>query len=83
MEYFTPLQNLLKNSALHPNKVFLHQPVNRQWLEFTWADVEHQARCIAAGLKNQGYDEGTKIGILSKNCAQWLIADLAIMMTGQ
>jgi long-subunit acyl-CoA synthetase (AMP-forming) len=82
MEYFTPLQNLLKNSALHPNKVFLHQPVNRQWLEFTWADVEHQARCIAAGLKNQGYDEGTKIGILSKNCAQWLIADLAIMMAG-
>jgi len=82
MEYFTPLQNLLKHTARHPNKVFLHQPINRQWHEFTWADVEHQARCIAAGLKAQGYKEGANIGILSKNCAHWCIVDLAIMMAG-
>jgi long-subunit acyl-CoA synthetase (AMP-forming) len=82
MEYFTPLQNLLRNTARHPEKVFLHQPVNRQWQEFTWQDVEQQARCIASGLKEQGYEEGANIGILSKNCAQWIIADLAIMMAG-
>jgi long-subunit acyl-CoA synthetase (AMP-forming) len=82
MRYFTPVENLLRHSADYGNKVFLHQPVNGQWHEFTWADVEQQARCIAKGLQAQGYEQGTKIGILSKNCAHWLIADLAIMMAG-
>ena len=45
-------------------------------------DVEQQARTIAAGLLNQGYQPGDRIGLLSKNCAQWFIADLAIMMAG-
>lgn len=82
MEYFTPVQNLLAQADNNPNRVFLHQPVNRQWQEFTWADVEHQSRSIAAGLREQGFEQGSKIGILSKNCAQWVITDLAIMMAG-
>jgi long-chain acyl-CoA synthetase len=80
MRYFTPVENLLRNSADYGDKVFLHQPISGQWHEFTWAKVEHQARCIATGLQAQGYEQGTKIGILSKNCAHWLIADLAIMI---
>lgn len=82
MEYSTPLQNFLNHSASQPNKVFLHQPVNRQWQEFTWQEVETQARCIANALKSQGYEKGSNIGILSKNCAHWIITDLAIMMAG-
>ncbi|MCJ8318722.1 MAG: AMP-binding protein [Colwellia sp.] len=82
MEYFTPIENLLNQTARQPNKVFLHQPINRQWQEFTWADVEDQSRRIAAALIAQGFKEGTRIGILSKNCAHWGIVDLAIMMAG-
>ena len=82
MEYSTPLQNFLNHSASQPNKVFLHQPVNRQWQEFTWQEVESQARRIASALKAQGYEKGSNIGILSKNCAHWIITDLAIMMAG-
>jgi long-chain acyl-CoA synthetase len=82
MNYFTPLQNLQNNLTRYPNKIALHQPVNRQWQTYSWADVDHQARCIANGLKSQGFDPGAKIGILSKNCAQWVITDLAIMMAG-
>lgn len=82
MEYLTPLQHLQNHVASHPNKIFLHQPKNRQWQEYTWAEVEHQARCIASGLKSQGFIAGDRIGIMSKNCAHWIIADLAIMMAG-
>lgn len=82
MEYQTPVKNLLDKTLLHPDKAFLHQPANRQWQVFSWSDVEQQARCIAAGIKAQGYESGSRIGILSKNCAQWFIADLAIMMAG-
>jgi long-subunit acyl-CoA synthetase (AMP-forming) len=82
MEYLTPLQHLQNNVSHQPNKVFLHQPINRQWQEYSWADVDHQARCIANALKSQGFESGARIGIISKNCAHWLIADLAIMMAG-
>ncbi len=82
MDYLTPLQNLLNKTSKHPDKVFLHQPINRKWRLFTWAEVELQARCIASGIKAQGYETGARIGILSKNCAEWFIADLAIMMAG-
>jgi long-subunit acyl-CoA synthetase (AMP-forming) len=80
--YFTAVDNLLKNSERYGNKNFLHQPIDRRWNCFTWKDVEQQARSIAAGLQEQGYEKNTKIGILSKNCAEWIIADLAIMMAG-
>lgn len=82
MEYLTRLQSFLNQSRRQPNHTFLHQPVNRQWQRYTWAEVEHQARCIAAGLKAQQYAPGSRIAILSENCAQWFIADIAIMMAG-
>ena len=82
MDYLTSVQNLLKTTAKQPDKVFLNQPIDRQWHTFTWREVEHQARCIAAGLIAQGYKPQSRIGILSKNCAQWFIADLAITMAG-
>lgn len=82
MKYFTPIQSLLNNSKRHPDKVFLHQPINREWHTFTWQQVELQARKIAAGLKAKNFPQGSRIGILSKNCAHWIIADLAIMMAG-
>jgi long-subunit acyl-CoA synthetase (AMP-forming) len=80
MEYKTPVEYLLENSAKTPSKVYLHQPIKRQWKTFTWAEVEDQVRRIANGLIMQGYEPGSRIGILSKNCAEWFIADLAIMM---
>jgi long-subunit acyl-CoA synthetase (AMP-forming) len=75
MTYTTPVQNLLKQSKNNPNKVYLHQPIERQWQKYTWTEVEHQARCIAKGLQSQGYEKGSRIGILSKNCAHWIISD--------
>jgi long-chain acyl-CoA synthetase len=82
MLYLTRLQRFLDHSAARPNQPFLHQPVNRKWHTYTRADVEHQARCIASGLRALGYAKGSRIGIFSENCAQWFIADLAIMMAG-
>ena len=82
MGYQTTLQNFIVNSAKYQKQPFLHQPIDGQWHVFSFTDVEQQARIIAAGLLAQGYQQGDRIGILSKNCAQWFIADLAIMMVG-
>jgi long-chain acyl-CoA synthetase len=40
------------------------------------------ARRMANGLKSLGLPPGSHIGMVSKNCREWIIADLAIMMAG-
>lgn len=67
---------------LHPTKVYLRQPENDHWKEFTWEDVGIQARKVLTALRDLGLEKGDHVGIISKNCAQWIIADLAILMGG-
>ncbi|MFK7949981.1 MAG: AMP-binding protein [Saprospiraceae bacterium] len=64
------------------NEVYLRQPINGTWKTYTWAEVGDQARRIANAIKAMGLPPKTHIGILSKNCAHWIMADLAIMMSG-
>lgn len=62
--------------------VFLRQPFGGNWEEYTWAEAGQMARRLATGLRSLGLPEGAHIGIVSKNCREWIIADLAIMMGG-
>ncbi|NMP31133.1 AMP-binding protein [Thalassotalea sp. M1531] len=80
MAYQSNVEYLLHHVTQQKEHVYLHQPVEGQWQTFTWGEVEQQARKIAAAIKSQNYPAKSRIGILSKNCAQWFIADLAIMM---
>ncbi|MCL6415833.1 AMP-binding protein [Aestuariirhabdus sp. Z084] len=82
MDYRLPLAQLAHNVASHPDKPYLHQPRNRQWSTLSWAEVDQQARRIAAGLKAQGFEPGDRIAIFAKNSAEWFITDFAIMMAG-
>jgi long-subunit acyl-CoA synthetase (AMP-forming) len=49
---------------------------------YTWAQAMDQARRMAAHLKAQGFEPGSRIGILSKNTAHFIMAELAIWMAG-
>ncbi|WXL27810.1 AMP-binding protein [Ectopseudomonas mendocina] len=77
-----PLQRLAHWVSSKPAAIWLSQPVNGQWHDYTWAQVDDQARRIAAALQSMGCEPGDRVALLSKNCAQWIIADLAIMMAG-
>ena len=37
---------------------------------------------MAAWLQAKGYEPGSKVAILSKNCVHWVLADWAIWMAG-
>lgn len=79
----TPPQAMLEHWVrAAPDHVFLRQPVNRQWREFRWRDIDDQARRMAAALLALGLSRGDRVGIFAKNCAEWIIADLAIMAGG-
>ena len=73
---FYELENRLKD------KPFLRQPFGDSWEEYSYGEVGTQARKLASGLKSLGLRENAHIGLISKNCREWVIADLAIMMAG-
>ena len=65
-----------------PNSVYLRQPFGENWEEYTWKEVGQMARKIANGLASLGLKKGDHVGLVSKNCREWVIADIAIMMGG-
>ena len=64
------------------NDPFLRQPFGDNWFEYTWAEVGLMARKIASAIDSYNLPEKSHIGLISKNCREWVIADLAIMMSG-
>ena len=67
---------------LHRDKTFLRQPFGNSWEEYSYGEVGIYARKLASGLISLGLRENAHIGLISKNCREWVIADLAIMMAG-
>jgi long-chain acyl-CoA synthetase len=65
-----------------PNKLFLSEPVNGVYQQFSWLEAGAEIRKMAAVIQGMGMQKGDKIAILSKNCAFWVMADLAILMSG-
>ena len=82
MKYLTPLEMLYKWEVEKPNSIYLSQPINGIWHEWTFYEVGQQVRKMASYIKSLSLDENAKIGILSKNCAHWIMSDLAIMLSG-
>ncbi|WP_299008521.1 AMP-binding protein [uncultured Shewanella sp.] len=78
----SPIEMLEHWVATQGDKVYLKQPINGQYKEFTWKDVYDQVQQLAGGLRHLGLVPGDKIAILSKNCAEWFITDLTLMYAG-
>ncbi|MCU0925856.1 MAG: AMP-binding protein [Hydrogenophaga sp.] len=80
---FLALQRLYLWEKTDPHRVALTQPMGGDVVQdFTWAQVADQSRRMAAHLQAQGWAPGSKVAILSKNCAWWMMSDLAIWMAG-
>ncbi len=78
-----PLEVFYEREARHPNKRYMVQPLSGgQLQELSWADVGEQARRAANWLRSRELPQGSRIAIISKNCAHWIVTDLAIWMAG-
>ncbi len=77
------LQRLYHWERSAPGRVALTQPVGGGVVvDHTWAEVADEARRMAAHLRTHDLPPGSRVAILSKNCAHWLIADFAIWIAG-
>jgi len=78
----SPIENFIKWERNKGKETFLIQPINGKNHEYSWEKVGEEARKICNYINSLKLPKYSKIAILSKNCAHWIIADLAIMMSG-
>jgi long-chain acyl-CoA synthetase len=78
-----PLDRVYRWEREKPDRIFLTQPCGgmgvRQW---SWKEAIGEARRMAAYLESKHWEPGSRIAILSRNCAWWIMSDLAIWMAG-
>ncbi|GAB4404154.1 MAG: AMP-binding protein [Microscillaceae bacterium] len=78
----TALDLFYEWEAKKANQAYLRQPIEGKWKVFTWGQVGEEVRRMAAALKALHLPEKSNIGLVSKNCAHWIMADLAITLAG-
>ena len=77
------LDYLYEHEQQRADQVFLTQPIGGgQVIDYTWARMMDQARRMASHLRTRGFEPGARIAMLSKNCAHFFMAELAIWMAG-
>ncbi|MCK6262451.1 AMP-binding protein [Vibrio sp. ZSDE26] len=75
-----PNELILKWAQERPNEIYLKQIINREFVEFTYAEVADKALRLVSALNKLGATPGDKVALVSKNCAEWFICDLAMML---
>lgn len=82
LDVTSPLSMLYRWEKERGDDVYLTQPVKGEYQTYTWSQVGNLARRIAHRLGELNLPPQSRIGIFSKNCAEWFIVDLGIMMAG-
>jgi long-chain acyl-CoA synthetase len=78
----TPLEVFIHWERTTPQNIFLQQPINDEWRKWSYAEAGDEIRRMATALQQYKLPSQSNIAILSKNCAHWIMADLAIWMAG-
>jgi long-chain acyl-CoA synthetase len=63
-------------------KPFLWAKRGGPYQPLSWAEAAADVRRLARGLRSLGIERGERIGLVSENRPEWIIADLAIMSAG-
>jgi long-chain acyl-CoA synthetase len=75
-------QALVEWGEKNPDRPFLHQPVSGRVDSYTWSQCVDISSRLATFFLDIGLVRDDKIALLSKNCAEWFLTDLAIAMAG-
>lgn len=78
-----PLQSAYRHERERPDAPFLFQPLGGGQVDvYDWRRTMDAARRIARWLESKELPKGSRVALVSKNCAQHFIFDLAIWMAG-
>jgi long-chain acyl-CoA synthetase len=78
-----PLQCLMRWARERSDAIYLTQPLGGGTVQdITWREAADQVRRMATWLTAQGWPAGSRVAIIGKNSAHWILADLAIQLAG-
>ncbi|PSU73731.1 AMP-dependent synthetase [Photobacterium phosphoreum] len=78
----TPADMIIKWANERPNDIYLKQIINREFVNYTYASVADKAQRLVTAFQQLGIQPDDRIALVSKNCAEWFICDLAMMLGG-
>ncbi|MFN0110662.1 MAG: AMP-dependent synthetase/ligase [Blastocatellia bacterium] len=76
------LVELYRHALAKPKAALLNYKSGNQWNPFSTEELAQKVRLAAMGLYALGVRPGNHIGLLSENCIEWTIADLAVINCG-
>jgi long-chain acyl-CoA synthetase len=78
-----PLESIYTMERDRGSQPYLTQPLpDGQVLDWTWQSAMQEVRKVAAWLRDQAWPPGSRVVILAKNSAWWIMADYAVWMAG-
>ena len=80
--YPTLLEMFYRFEKGKANQVFLSEPIAGKAMSHTWQQAGVSIRKMAGALSALNLPAGSRIAIIGKNSAHWIMADLAITMAG-
>jgi len=81
-QFDSPLSAFMHWESTTPQKEYLRQYINGGLKIYTFKQSGDEARRIATAINGFNLPPKSKIALMSSNCAHWVMADLAIMMSG-
>ncbi|MGF1691984.1 AMP-binding protein [Photobacterium kagoshimensis] len=75
-----PHEMILKWAEERADEIYLRQIINRKFVDYSYADVADKALRLVSALRDLGIQPGDRVALASKNCAEWFICDLAMML---
>lgn len=77
------IQNLpllfLDQAEVYGDAPFLWWKQDDAWRSMSWREVSDRAKALSRGLRALGLKAGDRVGLVSENRPEWMIADLAVM----
>jgi long-subunit acyl-CoA synthetase (AMP-forming) len=80
--YQSNLENFLHWAKHTPDRLYLKQPIGDQYIDYSFSAASVEVKKIAQFIQNKLKKGSKNVGILSKNSAHWMMADLAIAAAG-
>ena len=65
-----------------PQTIWLRDRHGDDFVEWSWQSAREELQAVAAWLQGQYGDNGGAAALLSRNCAHWMLADMAIIASG-
>lgn len=73
---------LIDRATRFADRFVIQERTPDNFLKLTWSKLYSEVRKVACGLLNQGIKKGQKIAVLSRDCPEILVLELACMSIG-